>query len=575
MRRKAFFIEKGYDIEKLKKQVETLPERTFTNKDYTKIMIDIKVEELLPTAETVVEVKCDYCEDIFETSYLVFNTYEGKHTCPKCVPLKRKETNLKNYGVENPSQREEIKKKKEQKSLEKYGMSNVLKSKEIQEKVAETNLKKYGVKNPQQNPDIQAKTKMTNLEKYGAMNPNQNEEVKQKTKKTNQKKYDSISFVGGITWRKHKYDSMIYYFDNLGYNIISLLEEFCNQDISEGYELSLQCKSCSNKFNKYFSRAFVYDKSNVRCPYCLHNHSNSLQEDELFQYIRAIYSGEIIRNIRSVLPSGKEIDIYIPDLKIGIEYNGLTWHSEIFGKKNFSYHLNKLEEAHSVGVDLLFIYDNEWVQKKDIVKSILNNKLGVNTKKIYGRNCEIKLVAPDKAFFFINENHIQGAEVVYKNGVSLGLFYEEELVALISFGKPRFIHSYDWELLRFCNKLGVSVIGGFAKLLKFFEKEYKPKSLLTYSEKRLFSSGVYLQNGFKQLRDSKPMYFYIKNGKYIGTQYKFRRKNLPKLLDSFDPSLTEWQNMINNGYDRVWDCGHRVFVKEYEQNREDVKTKDL
>lgn len=380
MRRKDYFISKGYDLDSFKKKVEQLPDRLFTNKDYTRIMVEINVDELSPTADVLVKVQCDYCNNVFETSYLILSLCEGKQPCPSCVPLKRKETNLKNYGVENPSQRQEIKDKKEKKSLEKYGTKNVLQANSIKEQIKQTNLERYGVENPQQNKDIQDKTKQTNLKVYGTENPMQNKNVIGKARKTNIGKHDSLTFLDGVTWRKSKYNDMISYFIYLGYDVVSSIFEFVNQDVSKEYAIKLKCKECKNEFQVKVNRLFHYDEGNIKCPFCNHNHTNSREEDRLYAFIRSIYSGEIVRNNRNILSSKKEIDIYLPELKLGIEYNGLYWHSEVFRKIDKHYHYDKMRDAESNGIKLFFIWSHEWKTERSKIEFILKQLLSDSTK---------------------------------------------------------------------------------------------------------------------------------------------------------------------------------------------------
>jgi hypothetical protein len=123
--------------------------------------------------------------------------------------------------------------------------------------------------------------------------------------------------------------------------------------------------------------------------------------------------------------------------------------------------------------------------------------------------------------------------------------------------KPLYNKKYEWEIIRFCNKLNTSVVGGFSKLLKYFKNEHNG-SIITYADKRHSNGNLYKNNGFEELHDSKPNYFYVKK-RDIFSREKFQKHKLKDLFENFNPDLTEWENMQLNNYDRIWDCGNKVF----------------
>jgi hypothetical protein len=216
--------------------------------------------------------------------------------------------------------------------------------------------------------------------------------------------------------------------------------------------------------------------------------------------------------------------------------------------------------AKEKGIQLFFIQSNEWLNKKEIIKSIICSKFGVPQNKIFARKTELKEIDNKTANSFLDINHVQGKN---NASINIGLFYNNELISITTFGKNRFGSKYEYELYRYCNKLNISVLGGFSKMLFYFEKRYSPISIITYSDKRLFNNKTYLKSGFTQLKDSLPNYYYTKNYNKVETRIKYQKYKLPDLLENFNPELTEWENMVINGYDRIWDCGNRVFVKIY------------
>jgi hypothetical protein len=146
----------------------------------------------------------------------------------------------------------------------------------------------------------------------------------------------------------------------------------------------------------------------------------------------------------------------------------------------------------------------------------------------------------------------------------LGLFYNEELVQLISLSKPRYNKNYEYELIRSCTKLNTLVLGGFNKLLSYFVKTYNSKSIITYTDVRYFNGNSYKNAGFNFCYLSKPNYFYFRNRKSeiynLLSRSIFQKHKLKDKLSIFDESLSEYQNMSNNSYLRIFDAGNLVFV---------------
>ena len=288
------------------------------------------------------------------------------------------------------------------------------------------------------------------------------------------------------------------------------------------------------------------------CPKCGCS-TNSINETEILKVVN-VYDSEL--HNRNIL-NGKEIDIYIPSLKLGIEYDGLRWHSEEF-EENSNYHLEKTEECEKQGIHLIHIFEDEWLFKKDIVKSRLLNLIGETPIKIYARKCVIKEVDVRTASKFLNENHIQGnCNSLYR----YGLYYNDELVSLMTFGKLRknlglTNESGYYELLRFCNKLNTTVIGGASKLFSYFLNKNKPNSVISYADRRWSNGNLYEKLGFTLSHKSKPSYFYVVKGKREN-RFKYRKDVLVK--EGFDSSKTERQIMGERGIYRIYDCGCLVY----------------
>jgi len=182
---------------------------------------------------------------------------------------------------------------------------------------------------------------------------------------------------------------------------------------------------------------------------CITNSLISNTEYDLRIWIQSIYKGTLLCNDRNAI-SPKEIDIYLPELKIGIEFNGVWYHSEYF--KDKSYHHDKWLIAQNNGINLIQIYEDDWKHKKDIIKSRLLHIFGLNKQKIYARKCEIRKVQFKEIKEFLINNHLQGS---VNSNINYALYYNNELVSVMTFGKPRksIGSNYEgYELYRYCNK---------------------------------------------------------------------------------------------------------------------------
>lgn len=289
------------------------------------------------------------------------------------------------------------------------------------------------------------------------------------------------------------------------------------------------------------------------CPICGNN--MSLAENEINEYIEGL--GYVTnKKDRSIL-GNKEIDILVPSAKLGIEYDGLYWHSDEFRNKN--YHINKTEECIAANIRLIHIFEDEWSDKKEIIKSMLSNILGKTHKKIYARSCEIREVEQKEKIDFLNANHIQGN---VSSKINYGLYYNDELVSLMCFGKPRInlgsknTKDDEYELLRFCNKLYTTVIGGASKLFKYFIKNYNPSLITSYCDRRWSIGSMYEILGFTLSHKSQPNYYYIQ-GNNRKNRFKFRKSELIK--EGFDSNKSESEIMKERGIHRIYDCGTLVF----------------
>jgi hypothetical protein len=286
----------------------------------------------------------------------------------------------------------------------------------------------------------------------------------------------------------------------------------------------------------------------------LEGNTTSLAEIEILNWIQKFYPNAAKKqfNELNIENSTKEIDIYIPELNIGIEYCGLYWHSEIYKEKN--YHYNKMKKCKTKGIQLITIFEDEWLSRQKQLKNFLLSKLNKNHTKIYARKCKIKEVEKNLANKFLNENHIQG-KARYK--IAFGLYYNDELIGLITGDKH---HRQNQEKIFVLNRLvfksGITVIGGASKLIKKLTQYAKDNNyikIISWSDNRISEGNVYETTGWSKTEELSPDYSY-----YIGSNTKRKSKQScqkKKLLKLGATGNTEKEMANSLGYYRIWDCG--------------------
>lgn len=489
------------------------------------------------------------------------------------IKEKVKNTNKKKFGVEYPLQSELISNKSKKYFLEKYGVDNPSKIKEVREKAEKTNIKiygfknammsnkikndlkkyfleKYGVDNPSKIKEVRNKAENTMLEKYGVKYALQNKELLIKHNNTNLYKYGMKSFTSTDVYKRnmieHVFKKNSLMINDNNYTMVS----------SDKTEYVIKCEKCKSEFTiqRQLWRNRLRNSEEI-CLFCnpiLNGISKA--EKNILNYIKEIFDGEIIENYKI---DKKEIDIFIPELKIGFEYNGLYWHSELNKTKN--YHYNKLKFFNNLGIDIIQIWEDDWTYKSEIIKSMINNKLK-KSKRIFARNCKIEEINDNKLTRkFLEENHIQG---FIGSKVKLGLYYNNELVSMMTFGNLRkslgqTSKKDSYELLRFCNKKGISVVGGASKLFKYFISNFNFNEIISYSLNSYSSGDLYKKLGFYFSAETGVNYFWCKNGiKYH--RFNFRKDKLVR--EGYDINKTEVEIMNERYYYRVFDCGSKKWI---------------
>ena len=469
---------------------------------------------------------------------------------------KKKETCLKNFGVDNPSKSQEIKDKKKQSYIKNYEVENPSKSQEIKDKIKETCLKNFGVDNPSKSQEIKEKKIETCLKNFNVEHPYQNQEVREKGEKSCLKKFGSKN-VFKIQEVKNKIQQtkLKKFFPKVLQLCNKLNVELIDTYTIGNHEIRVRCNKCTTEFYTYY----YYLQSNYgKCPICFPRGSG--EQKEVIQYIENLYHNNISKEDNTILENNrqiisKELDIYIPSLRIAIEYNGLYWHDDIHINKY--YHLNKTLECEKQGIRLIHIFSDEWNLKQDIVKSRLKQILNKSdSQKLMARKCEIKEIDSKTKDELLDKFHIQGKD---NSKVRIGAFYNDELVSVMTFSHASISKGMKnknnsvWELNRFCTNSNYHISGIAGKLLSYFKRNYEWKEIFSYADRRWSCGELYYKLGFELDHITSPNYWYVKGDKRI------HRFNLRKRPDE-PKDISESILRLQEGYSKVWDCGNLKFI---------------
>lgn len=451
----------------------------------------------------------------------------------------KKQTTISKHGSVEEAYKKRMEKAK-QTNLERYGVENASQCDFVKEKVKQTNLERYGVECSLQCDTVKEKAKQTNLERYGVKYAQQNAKIAEKS--NNIKKLHIIKKYNDIIDIQFNNGNTIY--------ICSCPHNKCNKCERKSYD----CNSIT-----YYNRRY---KQLEVCTNLLPEQPSRSTGISLELFVRDIldeYNIEYICNSRDII-NPKELDIYIPSKNLAIECNGIYWHSN----KDPKYHVNKYKLCEYKGVQLFTIWEDQIINKPDIISSMVKTRLGIYDSKIYARKCIIKEVSTQDCSNFLNDNHLQGN---LNAPIRLGLYYNNELVSVMTFGRGRSLMNSindEYEMYRFCNKLNTVVVGGASKLFKYFIKLYNPTHITSYCSNDISCGNLYNKLGFEYSNCSNS-YWYI-NTKTMKRyhRFKFRRSELDKIgcLNDADPTFFE-----KTKCKKIYDCGQTKFIyKNIKQN---------
>jgi very-short-patch-repair endonuclease len=442
--------------------------------------------------------------------------------CSNEVKTKIKSTNQERYGGDAPACSDRVMDKIKSTNQERYGVDFTTQHKETKEKMVSTLVENYGVETPFNSETIREKSKQTILERFGVEHPAQSKKVMDKMQATNQQRY-------GVPNIKQS-------------NLSGIWKDITNQKWWDSFSSFGDIK---DTLSNHLSLSPIYYYTKKYRPDLVSDCTVSSPHQRIITILQEL-DIDFETNTRKVI-APLELDIYIPSHDLAIEVNGIYWHSEVAGGKDRNYHLNKTIACQEKGITLLHLWDIEIEEKPEIVKSMILSRLGLSEKRIFARKCNLVEVDSTTANQFFNTNHLQGGTQIT---TALGLQYNNELICCMAFIKSRYNKSVEFELTRYASKIGVNVVGGFSRILKNWGRD-----CISYSDRRYSIGGVYKKNGFDCIASNSPSYKYISINGTLVNRLKYQKHKLSSLLESFDSSLTEWENMQINGFDRVWDCG--------------------
>jgi len=503
-------------------------------------LIMIVDQELFDIAGVWTDINCicDYCDTKFVRSkrnLIVGRKILLKESCNSkdCVSQKRRESQLLKYGVGNAGGTKESLEKAKTTWLKNLGVDNPFKSETVKNKIKETCLEKYGktsflatqscresLESYQQThtEEIRAKIESTCIEKYGVSHPRKSAAYMDK--------FCNDFFVQHGVY----YPSQMA--DHLEKRQATCLTKYGFDHPVKNLEVQEKIRqTCLEKYGKY----------PVNC--------HGKTESEIKQFIEEL--GFACNSDRLML-NGKEVDIYIPNKQIAIEYCGLYWHNEMSPcPRDRKYHFDKYRLLQKQGIRLITIFEDEWLERESVCRSILSSILGVYPQRLYARKCSVSELDPMTAKTFLNANHLQGSS---KFQHACGLSYEDKIVAVGAYGKHHRQNQEGIVISRFCTSRDTQIVGGISKLLKFIRGKISNERLITWSDNRWSVGDIYKTLGFKLEAELPPDYSYYKYGSHGKRQSK---QSMQKSQTGCPKEVTERDWCLENGYVRIWDCGKK------------------
>lgn len=450
---------------------------------------------------------------------------------------------------------EETRSKREQTCLEKYGTKSTIESEHTKQKTKKTYAEKYENEHPMRDATVIANREARYLEKHGVANPTQNPAVKEKIKESCLQKF-------GVPNPAQRHIKNIELWNDANF----IKNTFLYPDSTIKYKEMMEFFGCLDAAH------IKYRLSQLGIEYRLYSHYSSF-ENQIKEFIITHNPAvKIVERNRHIIKP-YEIDLYLPEYKLGIEFHGLLWHS--FGytppymdnaslEENSKHlHKTKYNKAHERGIKLLQIFENEWESPiiQNIWKTVILESMNKN-RTINACDCSIKEINALEANSFLQENHLQQGAVGSTHNI--GIFKDNTLCAVASFGKSRFKNIAEWELFKYAPKTYTNINNGLKSAITYFTQQVECNSILMFSNNRFSCQNELELIGFINQGETPPAQYYYHASDKLTMKHRinFKKHKLQELLDKFDPELTETQNMYENGYRKIYDAGQLKFVLE-------------
>lgn len=427
-----------------------------------------------------------------------------------------------------------------------------------QESYKKTSIERYGVDHPMKAAQTILKVKATNEERYGEPWPNRwdgavfRSALKQK-RGVEKVRHDPKTHQA-IVESKAKATT-----EGLPARIAALEEQHhvtCQTDLAtlgtvhRVYDIPLLWKhTCGVIYTSHISERGIRS-----CPSCWSGVSRG--EQDLATFVRDL-GLKLEQRTKSVIPP-RELDIFVPEQKIAIEFDGTYWHNAKLEPKHMA--LNKLDRCAELGIKLITVQEHLWVNRQELVKNQLKVIFGRLERNVPADDTELVQLEEAKTNSFLVENHLHGS---VHCSVGLGLTFNDELVAVATFGKSRRSKHATWELIRMAFKKGVSVQGGESKLIKAFQQEHEG-AIVSYEDRCWSMREVYERLGFKLSHVTPPSYWWIHHHLGVYSRHQAQKSKLERLLGdlgkSYRQGLSAVENMRLAGFLPLYDRGSSVWI---------------
>lgn len=468
---------------------------------------------------------CEKCGKVDEKRFYFYYKNNNRLICKSCSHKSTKgieamrESMLQKYGTTSTAQFIDY-------SKIDYQARN--------EKSKKTNIEKYGTEWATQSKEVRSKIEQTNIERYGVACAMKSEQAKTKIKQTLRTRFPN-GLPGPIASHKKFLEKRQAQIENVD---ITWLDEknFHGKYDNSPIEYHFKCNKCGHEFTANFHSMAPVCKN---CHPSLVNKSSA--ENEIYEYIKSIYNGSVLHNDRTVL-NGKELDIYLPELKIAIEYNGIYWHGyrkdTVLSLNDFKSKVEwKRLECQKQNIRLINIDEADYLDRPDVFKRFIQDLI-LPRKRIFARQCKFREISTKEAKDFMEKYHVNGFRGGY---YKCGLFYDNELICAAIFGKHK---KYENECIRLCYKTGYDIVKGWERIQKRFGKKF-----LHYVNLKYFMGENKTGCGYR---------FWIK--KQVVYRQQLQKNTIGKYIKNYDPHLSDFQNCLNDGGIAIFDVGNDIRI---------------